>query len=171
MLAIIAISIALGFVLILFLKRTTSNIAAEPGFYSAQEDLETRSLRTLGPEEFEFLLQQLLEEMGLRVIESEWVNEREIDIRARNPQPLIGADYIVHGILVPEGEVVGSPRVIGLSDTVRAERAAKGILITTGFFSEETAKYQEGAPLELINLPRFKELLKQHHILWPLATE
>ena len=72
--------------------------------------------------EFERAIINLLEDMDLRIIETVWVNELEIDILAHNPTPVIGGDYIVHGILVPEGDFVDSIRVIGLSDTVRAER-------------------------------------------------
>ena len=97
------------------------------------------------------------------------MNDEEIDILARHPAPVTGGDYIVHGILVPEGEFVSSIRVIGLSDTVRAERALKGILVTTGYFTEEVRKYAEGAPLELINVARLRELLKEHGFLWPVA--
>ena len=94
----------------------------------------------MSPQAFERMLVDLLESMNMRIVEIHWVNEEEIDILAHNPAPILGGDYIIHGILVPEGDFVNSIRVIGLSDTVRAERALKGILISTGYFTEEVQK-------------------------------
>ena len=113
------------------------------------------------------MLIDLLEDMNMRIVEVHWVNEEEIDILAHNPVPILGGDYIIHGILVPEGDFVNSIRVIGLSDTVRAERALKGILISTGYFTEEVQKYSEGAPMELINVSRLREILQAHDMAWP----
>lgn len=167
MLELIAFSLILGFFAILLLKRTTSNIAMEEDAKEARSDAEIQALRKMPPSVFEQLLRDILEGMNLNIVESTWVNSEEIDILAHNPAPLIGGDYIIHGILVPEGDFVSSIRVIGLSDTVRAERALKGILITTGYFTEETGKYSEGAPMDLINVSRLRELMRAHDITWP----
>ncbi|MEE9276637.1 MAG: restriction endonuclease [bacterium] len=167
MLELVIFAMFLGFLTIFFVKRTTSNVAMEEDHERTRDDAEVQSLRRMPAEAFEGLLKGLLEEMGLRIVESQWVNEEEIDILAHHPAPLVGGDYIVHGILVPEGEFVSSIRVIGLSDIVRAERALKGILITTGYFSEEVNKYTEGAPMELINVARLRELVHAHNLPWP----
>ncbi len=167
MLELIFFALFLGFVTIFFLKRTTSNIALEKDFETAQSDQEVQALRRMAPAEFERAIKNLLEDMDLRILETTWVNDEEIDILARNSSPVIGGDYIVHGILVPEGDFVDSIRVIGLSDTVRAERALKGILISTGFFTAEVSKYTEGAPMELINVSKFREILRSRGLPWP----
>lgn len=170
MLELIFFALVLGFVTILFVKRTTSNIALEADAQQGGNDSELDSLRRMPSGAFERMLIDLLEGMGLRVVEVGWVNEEEIDILAHNPAPIIGGDYIIHGILVPEGDFVNSIRVIGLSDTVRAERALKGILISTGYFTEEVQKYSEGAPLELINVSRLREILHAHDMTWPSGS-
>ena len=169
MLELIAFALILGFVVILFVKRTSSNIALEADAERTRGDAEIQSLRKMPARVFERILKDLLEDMGMRIMGSHWVIEEEIDILAHNPAPMIGGDYIIHGILVPEGDFVSSIRVIGLSDTVRAERALKGILITTGYFTEEVNKYAEGAPMELINVAKFRELLRERGLTWPAA--
>ncbi len=167
MLELIFFALVLGFITILFVKRTTSNIALEADAEEIRNDSEIDSLRRLSPDAFEHMLVDLLENINMRIVEVHWVNGEEIDILAHNPAPLIGGDYIVHGILVAEGDFVNSIRVIGLSDTVRAERALKGILISTGYFTEEVQKYSEGAPMELINVSKLRELLHNHGMAWP----
>ena len=169
MLELIAFALIMGFIVILFVRRTSSNIALEADAERTRDDREIQILRRMPARSFEHMLHELLENMGMRIVETRWVNEEEIDILAHNPAPVIGGDYIVHGILVPEGDFVTSIRVIGLSDTVRAERALKGILITTGYFTEEVQKYAEGAPMELINVSRLREILKDNGIVWPAA--
>ena len=169
MLELIVFALILGFILIIFVRRTTSNIALEADAERTRDDEEIQILRRMPARAFESMLHELIENLGMQVLESRWVNDEEIDILALNPAPVIGGEYIVHGILVPEGESVSSIRVIGLSDTVRAERALKGILITTGYFTEEVQKYAEGAPMELINVSRLREILKDNGILWPAA--
>ena len=167
MLELIAFALLLGFLIIFMVKRTTSNIALEEAAEAGTGDKSLESLKKLSPPVFEQLLKELIEDMNMRIVETHWVNDEEIDILAHNPAPIVGGDYIVHGILVPEGDFVSSIRVIGLSDTVRAERALKGILISTGYFSEETQKYSVGAPMELINVSRLKEILRERGIAWP----
>ena len=169
MLELIFFALILGFITILFVKRTTSNVALEADAGKDADDAEIDSLRRMTPREFERMLVELLEGMNMRVVETHWVNEEEIDILAHNPAPIIGGDYIIHGILSPEGGFVNSIRVIGLSDTVRAERALKGILISTGYFTEEVQKYSEGAPMELINVSKLREILRDHGMAWPSA--
>lgn len=167
MLELIAFALLLGFLTIFLVKRTTSNIALEEAAETTGSDRDVQALRRISPDTFERVIKNLLEDMNLRIVHSTWVNEVEIDILAHNPAQVIGGDYIVHGILVPEGDFVDSIRVIGLSDTVRAERAMKGILISTGYFTEEVNKYTEGAPMELINVATLRELLQQRGLPWP----
>ena len=167
MLEVIAFALIMGFIAIFFVKKTTSNIALEEESEKTQSDTEIQTLRKMAPQAFERAVLNLLEDMNLRIVETVWVNSEEFDILAHNPTPIIGGDYLVHGILVPEGQFVDSIRVIGLSDTVRAERALKGILITTGFFTEEVNKYTEGAPMELINVSKFREIMRSRNPPWP----
>ena len=44
---------------------------------------------------------------------------------------------------------------------------AEVIVESTGFFTEEVVKYTEGAPMELINVSKFRELLRARGLPWP----
>ena len=168
MLELVGFALFVGFVLIFFVKKTTTNVAMEEAAGDMKDDKDIEVLRTISPESFEKMIIEILDDLGMQIIETNWVNNREIDILANNPIEIVGGNYIVHGILVPEGEYVSSIRVIGLSDTVRAEAALKGILITTGFFAEEVQKYSEGAPMELINVNKLKDILVSRGLqTWP----
>ncbi len=167
MIEVIVFALILGFLAIFLVKKTTTNIALEEDFEINRTDSEVQDLRRMSRQEFERALKNLLEDIDLRIVETIWVNDEEVDILAHNPAPVIGGDYIVQGILVPDGHYVDSIRVIGLSDTVRAEKALKGILVSTGFFTEEVVKYTEGAPMELINVSKFRDLLRARGLPWP----
>ena len=102
MLELIIFAMLLGFITIFLVKRTTSNIALEKDAETTRDDRDIQALRQMTPGAFESVIKGLLEDMDLRIVHSTWVNDEEIDILAHNPAPVIGGDYIVHGILVPE---------------------------------------------------------------------
>lgn len=163
MLAIIIVSTILGFVLIFTLKRSTPPIAMEEAYYREPPSAVT-VLSELLPEEFRALCLELVEAAGLRVQSVESEERGKVDITAALDHPLLGGTYLVHALLSPLDQIVDSAPVIGLSDTVRHERAMKGIFITTGYFSQEVNKILEGAPVELINRDRLADLLNQYGI-------
>lgn len=163
MLALIVVSILIGFALIFFLRRGTPPIAMESAYY--EEPLaDLGPLGGLHPEEFKELCLRLLEAWGLKVREVLSEEPGKLDIVAVHPHAVLGGTYLVHGILAPPNQIVDSAPVIGLSDTVRHERAMKGILITTGYFSQEVDKILEGSPVELINCRRLADLLEEYGI-------
>lgn len=86
----------------------------------------------------------------------------EIEVVAVSTDPLIGGTYIIQGVLAKEDEVVDASRVLALASAVKADQAAKGILITTGYFSEDAPQPLEGPPIELINGPRLLALVGRH---------
>ena len=163
MFILVTMAILLGLGLILLLNRSSSPVVAEKAFYQPR-DVEQRQLERLAPEQFERLCFRLLEQMGLSITGCHRTKQGEIDITAVNPQPITGGSYIVRCILIPPEVPINSTQIIALSDTVRAERASKGIFITTGFFSEEVQKLTEGPPIELLNGQRLRQLLEDHRI-------
>jgi len=54
--------------------------------------------------------------------------------------------------------------VKGFIDTVKGEGAARGILITTGYFSEDAQKVLDDDPVELVNVVSFLNYLKKFDI-------
>ncbi|MBI2080943.1 MAG: restriction endonuclease [candidate division NC10 bacterium] len=165
MFTLVAVAVLLGFVLIgliLFSSRRTP-VVMEKDFYR-DRGAPPAGIGGLAMPQFERLCLKLLEEMGLVVDRVSRPSERELDIQAVNPQPVTGGDYLVHCILAEADEPVHPSRVTALADTVKGERATKGILITTGYFAEEVAKRLEGPPVELINGQRFAQLLSEFGI-------
>ncbi len=168
MFALVIISILVGIVLILLTSRSTApEIPAEADALEENKAAAVSAMEALTFDEFKALCTKLLEAMGLLFDAPKPINEREFDISAVHPQPLLGGTYIVHCIYSIEGRPVPSTRVIALGDTVKAERASKGLCITNGYFAAEVGKYKEGPPLELINAKRLNELLDQYHIPTP----
>jgi hypothetical protein len=166
--ALVIISFLIGIVLILLTSRSSSpEIPAEADALAGDKPEGVAAMEGLTFEEFRNLCLRLLEAMGLIFESPKPINEREFDINALHPQPLLGGTYVVHGIYSIDGRPIPSTRVIALADTVKAERASKGICITNGYFAAEVGKYKEGPPLELINARRFKELMDQYGIALP----
>jgi restriction endonuclease Mrr len=163
MFIVVTIAILLGLGLILLLNRFPSPIAAEKAYYQPR-DVEQRRLEQLTLEQFERLCIQLLEQLGLTVTHCHRNARGEIDINAVNPHPVTGGSYIIRCIFTQPEVPVNSTQIISLSTTVLAERALKGIFITTGFFSEEVSKLTEGPPIELINGGRLGQILEEHRI-------
>lgn len=168
MFGLVLISILIGIALILLTSRSSSpEIPAEADALEEDKSQRVAALEGLTFEEFRSLCVRLLEAMGLLFEAPKPLNEREFDINAVHPQPLLGGTYIIHCIYSIDGRPVPSTRVIALGDTVKAERASKGLCITNGYFAAEVGKYKEGPPLELINAKRLSELLQDHGIPLP----
>lgn len=164
MFGMVIVSVMIGFALILLLKRTTASIPREKDYY-AEADLATEKFKNLGINQFERVCRRLLTEWGLVIKSCSRLSPQEIEFVAQDPKPIVGGDFIVYGRLVTDGEVIETSQVMALSDVVRSEKASKGVFITTGFFSADTAQMLEGAPLELINARRLRELLSTHNLL------
>ena len=161
MFLLVFIAVAIGFLLIaLLVFAKPSKPAVEREGHRPQA---ASNLAHLSMEEFERLCLKLVNEMGLVVSSCVRSGPRECEIAAVNPQPITGGDYLVH-CTHPENGFVASTRVNALRDQVRGEQAAKGIFITTGFFAEETSKFTEGPPVELINAKRLEELIQEYHL-------
>ncbi len=168
MFALVIIAVLVGIALILLTSRSSSpEIPVEADALEEEKPEGVSAMEGLTFEEFRGLCLKLLEAMGLLFETPKPINEREFDVNAVHPQPLLGGTYIVHGIYSIDGRPVPSTRIIALADTVKAERASKGICITNGYFAAEVGKYKEGPPLELINAKRLKELMDEFGIPLP----
>jgi restriction system protein len=165
----VGIAVVLGFLLIFAMKRVPPPLSTEQraatGSNGAGSWLETLSI-----DRFEWLCQRLMHALGLEVERSSTVGRRQVEMMAVNPAPIVGGQFLVHGELLPVGEVVEAVQVLSLIDAVKGEGASKGVLITNGFFSDEAGRAAAGGPVELINGVRFVELL-QRYGLAPAPTD
>ena len=160
----IAVAVVLGFLLILAMKRVPPPVSQDQQQSGSRNGLEP-SPGTLTIERFEWLCSRLLQELGLEIERSTTAGRRQVELMAANPAPIIGGQYVVHGELLPAGEVVEAVQVLILIDAVKGEGASKGVLITNGFFSDEATKVAAGGPLEMINGVRFRDLLERFEVV------
>jgi hypothetical protein len=164
----IVVAIVLGFLVIMALKKVPAPVSREQreaGFGDGQMPLPY----SLTLERFEWLCGRLLQELGLDIERSTTAGQSHLEVMAVHDVPIVGGYYVVHGELLQTGEVIEAVQVLALIDAVKGEGASKGVLITNGFFADEAAKAAVGAPIELINGVRFRELL-QHFAVLPAAN-
>jgi restriction system protein len=165
----ITVAIILGFVLIFAMKKVPAPLSQEQreaGFGDGHAPLPP----TITIERFEWLCARLLQELGLDTERSATAGQRQLEMMAVNPAPIVGGHYVVHGELLRAGEVVEAVQVLALIDAVKGEGASKGVFLTNGFFSDEAGKAAANGPIELINGMRFRELLQRFAIL-PAASQ
>jgi restriction system protein len=165
----IAIAILLGFLVIFLMKRAPAPLSQEQrqaGFSDGDAPLPL----SLSLEHFEWLCGRLLQELGLDVERSTTAGQRQLEVMAVNPAPIVGGHYVIHGELLQAGEIIEAVQVLALIDAVKGEGASKGVLLTNGFFSDEAGKAAAGGPIELINGVRFQTLLGHFGIL-PAGSE
>jgi restriction system protein len=164
----VVVAVVLGFLLILAMKRVPPPVSRDQQQSGSSNGLEP-SPDGLTVERFEWLCSRLLQELGLEIERSTTAGRRQVEWLAVNPAPIIGGQYVVHGELLPAGEVVEAVQVLALLDAVKGEGASKGVLITNGFFSDEASKAAAGGPLELINGVRFRDLLQRFEVVPTLS--
>jgi restriction system protein len=160
---LVSLAVLAGFILIAIAGRSPVQYVAERPT-GEHGDMAQAMLESLSLAQFEGLCIRLLEELGLVVNGPVRRRRHEIEISAVNPQPIIGGDVLVHCVLAHDARPVDVSAVQSLSDTVKADGASKGILITNGYFAEDVGMLSEGPPVELINAPRFRSLLEEHRI-------
>jgi hypothetical protein len=164
----IVVAIVLGFVVIFAMKRVPAPVSQdqqEAGFGDGPSPLPL----SLTLERFEWACSRMLQELGLEVERSATTGTRQLEMMAVHPAPIVGGHYVIHGELLPAGEVVDAVQVLAMIDAVKGEGASKGVLITNGFFSDEASTAAVGGPIELVNGVRFRELL-QRFGLFPAAS-
>jgi hypothetical protein len=104
---------------------------------------------------------QLLAELKLEVVERPESASDQRRLVATRKEPLGEVRYVVVLAPSPPGDLVDQAAVLSLAEDVKGERAAVGLLITPGRI--ETAGIGGlDVTLELIDGPRFRQLIAQH---------
>jgi hypothetical protein len=109
---------------------------------------------------------EFLVHMGFTEIE--WIADdptpQTTVFRVRNPMPMAGGTYLVHFIAARGKQVVESPRVREFRSVVKHEEGVlKGILVTSGAFTEQAFAALENAPIELIDGKQLDSLLRMFY--------
>ena len=111
---------------------------------------------------FELECKSLIESMGFKTEVTKATGDGGIDLVAYDNRPISAGKYIVQ--CKRYKDTVGEPILRDLYGVVMAERANKGILITTGTFTRQAEAFAKGKQLELIDGNRFLQLLSQYGI-------
>jgi hypothetical protein len=111
-------------------------------------------------EEFRQLVVDLLEVLKLDVALMT-AHAAGLEIIARSSEPLTGGKFLVHAVWEAPGDVIDQPHVLRLQDHVRADGAAKGILITPYTILRDGLGNLE-APIELVDGLALRGLVERY---------
>jgi restriction system protein len=118
------------------------------------------NLMELSPTEFESLVQNLFEKMGLDTRQTRASRDGGVDAVAFDPRPIIGGKIVIQAKRYKNQ--VGVSAVRDLYGTLQNEGGSKGILVTTSGYGRASFEFAKNKPLELIDGSGLLYLLKEH---------
>jgi len=121
---------------------------------------ERPNLAVLTPPEFEGLITNLFEKMGLETRLTQASRDGGVDCVAWDMRPVVGGKVIVQAKRYKH--TVGVSAVRDLNGTVVNEGAAKGILVSTSGYGTASFQFADKKPLQLIAGGELLYLLEQH---------
>ncbi len=151
----------LGLTLIVLLKKTSPPPPQELIHFTGPEG---KPEYLIEQEAFKEKCIEFLGKFNLEYKHSIWANEQELEIDMRDETPVVGGTYLALCIINPNNNQVDAMKVKGFMETVKGEEASRGILITTGYFTEDATKCIEEHPIELVNVVAFVDYLKKFDI-------
>jgi restriction endonuclease Mrr len=125
-------------------------------------ELREKSVNRVTGIELEEKVRQLLEIMGLKATTTKASGDGGIDVVAFSSTPIFSGKYIVQ--CKDWTNPVGEPIIRDLFGVVISEGANKGILITTGKYTNAAYRFAEGKPIELIDGDELTRLLNREGI-------
>ena len=159
--AVVFIAIVIGLVLIVLLKQTSPPLPQEKIHLNSPED---KPVYLREREAFKAKCLAFLAKFNLEYRHSIWADDNEVEIEMADETPVVGGRYLVLGLFEPAHSLVGLHKVTGFLETIKAEGASRGIIITTGYYSKEAIHAAEGEPVELVNVVSFLAYLKKFDI-------
>lgn len=121
---------------------------------------ERPNLMELTPGEFESLISNLFEKMGLETRQTQASRDGGVDCVAYDPRPIFGGKVVIQAKRYKH--TVGVSAVRDLFGTMQNEGASKGILVTTSGYGKSSFQFAEGKPLELLSGTHLLYLLAEH---------
>jgi len=121
---------------------------------------ERPNLMELTPGEFENLITNLFEKMGLETRLTQASRDGGVDCVAYDPRPIFGGKVVIQAKRYKH--TVGVSAVRDLFGTMQNEGASKGILVTTSGYGKASFEFAEGKPLELLGGSNLLYLLDEH---------
>jgi restriction system protein len=136
----------------------------DPRFVDEEDVLSGLDNRTnlmnLNPREFESLITNLFERMGLETRQTRPSRDGGVDCVAYDPRPIFGGKVVIQAKRYKN--TVGVSAVRDLFGTVQNEGASKGILVTTSGYGRSSFEFANGKPLELLDGSNLLYLLAEH---------
>ena len=124
-----------------------------------------KSLSKLTGQEFEVLISSLLVRMGFHTEMTRATGDGGVDIIAHLDKPVVGGRYLFQCKRFAVENRIGEPAVRDFYGAVTADRAVKGILITTSEFTSQAREFGMRAGIELIGSAGLEKLLTEHGLL------
>src|SRR5206468_4891432 len=118
------------------------------------------NLMELSPRDFESLITNLFQKMGLETRQTQPSRDGGVDCVAYDPRPIFGGKVVIQAKRYKH--TVGVSAVRDLFGTVQNEGASKGILVTTSGYGKAAFDFASGKPLELLSGEHLLYLLKEH---------
>jgi restriction system protein len=123
--------------------------------------LDSRTnLMELSPGEFEALITNLFQKMGLNTKLTRPSRDGGVDCIAYDSRPILGGKVVVQAKRYKN--TVGVSAVRDLFGTMINEGASKGILVATSGYGKSAYDFANGKPIELITGSNLLYLLKEH---------
>ena len=151
----------IGIILIVSLKKTSPPAPQEQIHFDSPSDTP---IYLSDREEFKSKCVEFLEKFHLEYVHSVWADDHELELALNDVTPVVGGSYLALCIIEPPGNIVNAIKVKGFLDTVKGEAASRGILITTGYFTNEAINLIDEEPVELVNVVSFISYLKKFGI-------
>jgi len=118
------------------------------------------NLMELTPSEFESLITNLFEKMGLETRLTQASRDGGVDCVAYDPRPIFGGKVIIQAKRYKH--TVGVSAVRDLFGTLQNEGASKGILVTTSGYGKAAFEFANNKPIELLDGSNLLYLLSEH---------
>ncbi|MFE5328804.1 restriction endonuclease [Embleya sp. NPDC056575] len=132
----------------------TPTLPARPG---ADDDPD---LFVMDPIEFENLIAELFQRMGMEVATTARSGDQGVDVVAVDPDPIRGGTIVVQ--VKRYRHTVPPTAVRDLAGTVQHHGANKGLLVTTSQFGPGSHEFIRNKPLGLVTGPELVGLLARH---------
>ncbi len=118
------------------------------------------NLMELTPQQFESLVQNLFEKIGLDTRQTRPSRDGGVDCVAYNTDSILGGKVVTQAKRYKH--TVGVAAVRDLFGTLQNEGASKGILVTTSGYGKASYDFAEGKPIELFDGTNLLYLLETH---------
>ncbi|HEX5038198.1 MAG TPA: restriction endonuclease [bacterium] len=112
----------------------------------------------LAKPQFEKACVEIIERMKLEIHDIQRTDDDNLDIRAKNPAPVVGGEFFIRCVYLPDGGRIEAAEIIEMSNVIVQDRLSKGIFMTNGRFTEDLPAIGELAPIEFIDGARLKAI-------------